>query len=683
MDTNFFITRNLIVGLLLVYVSVVFLHVSHLPVWTFALFTFTVLWRVNILREKWPSPRRVLRTLLVVLSFTLLFIDYQNLAAVEPMVSLLLLAFTLKLLEIRYYRDFLVLIFLSYFVIASSFLFDQSVLHTFFGVVSTVITTVVLIQVNSIGISINSRIRLALKMLLQSLLLAAVMMLVLPRLNPLWTVPLQSGEALVGVSDSMSPGDFDQLIRSNELALRITFEDQIIERSQMYWRGLVFDQFDGRRWQRSEPVGITATHHQGSHRFQADLRESFQRDSSGNVIHYEVLMEPTGQHWLYGLSPLLIESQTPHPLVYTQNQEVLQKQKIHQRVKYLAASRLGITRHSNNQPVKQLSIREREQYIALPVGSNPRTYDQAIIWRQQASSDQDYINNVLQFFRENFTYTLSPPKLSRHTSDEFLFSTQQGFCEHFSSSFVVLMRSVGIPSRIVVGYQGGQWSSDKTYLNVYQRDAHAWAEVWLESQGWVRVDPTAAVAEVRIERGVTAALPESERELVGRTSSVYQWLGQLQNQWQLIDYRWQQWVLDYDSQKQKTLLTDYLGNITPLKLAFLILLPLLVTASIVGFTLYRSHRIHNADEKKVYTTLQRKLSRLGIDSIKGESINAYCERAAKYLAQKPVSTESTNESMNKKILLINTIKNEFERLLYQPDSSVNTLSTIKKLLKRL
>lgn len=620
----FLLSRQLLIGLLTLYASVILLHFAQLPLWVFVVCVLVFVWRINILREKWQPPKRLVKLLLVSIVAALLFYEYKQWFSVEPMLTLLLLALTLKLLEIRHQRDFLLILFLSYFVIACGFLFNQSVLHSALSLCVVIINTFVLLQLYSAKLSFKKRLRLTLTMLLQSIVLAAVMMVVFPRINPLWSVPLHSDEAMVGVGESMSPGDFSQLILSDRLALRISFNHQSMDRKNMYWRGLVFDDFDGRRWQRSSPVLDTLNNSSDNGIASARSVHIEREKNRPNVsaVEYEVLMEASGNHWLYAV-PIVDINGILSPLMYTSQQEVLQKQPVNQRIKYTATSYVGAQLST-----VELSNSEYRQYTALANNYNPQTQRTARSWRQQAGSHAAFINTVLDFYRSNFTYTLSPPKLGRHTVDEFLFTTQKGFCEHFASSFTVLMRSVGIPARVVVGYQGGDWDAEKNYLQVYQRDAHAWSEVWLQGQGWRRVDPTAAVAEVRIEQGVSAALPQAERQLLANRTMRFQWLSQLRNQWQLMDYRWQSWVLDYDSSQQQSLLRQYLGDLTPIKMAAVILIPLLLVILLISLHLFRSAFQSIAKEKKVYRLLQKKLHGLGVQLESGESIAGYCDRAA-------------------------------------------------------
>ncbi|ODS23725.1 hypothetical protein AB835_07455 [Candidatus Endobugula sertula] len=361
---DFPLTRPLLIGLLTVYSSAIALHIPHLPWWVLILYLGVMLWRINILRERWQAPGLVIQIVLVISICLGLLLEYSQWFALDPMITFLTMTLSFKVLEIRHRRDYLVVIYLSYFVIACSFLFNQSVLHSLLSMVSLLITTAALIQLYCLQCHTARMLRLSLFMLLQSVALMLVLILVLPRLNPLWSVPLPSNTGVTGISDSMIPGDFSQLIRSHKLALRITFEDKVVDRSQMYWRGIVFDDFDGRRWQRSQSIE-TAINSSISKNVYANIQHHLSH--STHSVHYEVLMEPTGQHWLFGIPVLDVQGQLSS-LIYTPQQEVLTKKKIHRRIKYRAISYINSTG-----PVETLTDKERRRFIHLPQHVNPET----------------------------------------------------------------------------------------------------------------------------------------------------------------------------------------------------------------------------------------------------------------------------------------------------------------------
>jgi hypothetical protein len=235
-------------------------------------------------------------------------------------------------------------------------------------------------------------------------------------------------------------------------------------------------------------------------------------------------------------------------------------------------------------------------------------------WRLEAASIEAYIDRVLNFYRQGFIYTLSPPKLGLNTVDDFLFSSQRGFCEHFASSFVVLMRSVGIPARVVTGYQGGEWNAADQYLIVRQYDAHAWTEVWLPQRGWTRIDPTAAVAPNRIEAGLLDTLTEDDQGLMEfRALPSFVWINRLALKWDGLNYDWQRWVLSYDQEKQSEWLKKILGEVTPFRMAVLLVAPGVIMLSFFGLLALRQRSKPVLRKVKLYHYLLRKLKHNGLD----------------------------------------------------------------------
>ena len=637
------LSRTLLCVLLLVYALVVSLQLQQLPLWFFAFSALVILWRINILREKWRQPHLWQKILMMLGGVIGMKLSYGQWFSVEPMVALLMLALTLKLLEIRIRRDYVVVVYLCYFAIACSFLFDQSFLHSVLGLVATIVTTMALLQVNSLQDRVLANMRLAVMMLLHSVALMLVLLLVLPRLNPLWSVPLQSGSGVTGVGDSLSPGDFGNLIQSNKLALRVTFTNEPIARQQMYWRGLVFEEFDGRRWTRAEPASLTARKAgslDNTSLFTAKSLEKFPQ------VDYEIIMEPSGRRWLYGL-PMAQVTFSGGALHYTEQTEILRQSPVQQRLQYPVTSYVGAHRLYH-----ELTPLDYQRLTALPEGYNPKARAAAQQWRAQAGTDKAYIDKVLAFYRDSFIYTLSPPTLGKDSVDEFLFDSQRGFCEHFASSFTVMMRNVGIPARVVVGYQGGQWNQQERYLSVYQRDAHAWTEVWLAGEGWTRIDPTAAVSPERVEQGLEAALNEQDREQINTGYSSIRLLASLNLKWQNFDYRWQRWVLGYDAKAQKNILERYLGDVTPTKLALAIVIPLLALGIIISLWLMRDSWRLVSPEKRIYQQLQKRLSNVGVKQQSGESIAHYCDRVAQQYPQWQANME--------------VIKRAFDAIFYQP-----------------
>jgi protein-glutamine gamma-glutamyltransferase len=319
---------------------------------------------------------------------------------------------------------------------------------------------------------------------------ALVMFLLFPRVpGPFWALPSRSAAGLTGLSDEMSPGMISQLIQSDEIAFRVSFEGPEPPQSALYWRGPVLERFDGSTWRDLERLP------QLSPRMQ--LR--------GPSFRYRITLEPHGRAWLLALD--FPARWSDRDAMLTNEFQLVSRRPID------SAHALEIESWPEASPEPELSPLLRMRNLQQPEGRNPRSTELAIALRAAAGSDAAFVDAVLRHFREQpFVYTLQPPLLgSVHPVDEFMFRTRRGFCEHYASAFTLMARAAGVPARVVTGYQGGEVNPISNRLVVRQSDAHAWSEVWLEGRGWTRVDPTGAVAPNRIELSLGDALPAGER----------------------------------------------------------------------------------------------------------------------------------------------------------------------------
>ncbi len=649
-----YVNRQSLLGLLFAQGSAVLLHFSQAPIWLLLLAVVVFVWRLQILRSQWAFPNRFVRLCLVIFSMTAIVLYYKEWYALEPMVSLLVIAFLLKLLEVDQHRDGVILIFVGYFVTASAFLFDQGIVSTLLGIFVLWSLTACLVVLHGSHIQYLSRrtVRTVSILLIQSVPLMLLMLFVFPRIGALWSVPIQSSSAVTGVSDSMSPGDFSQLTRSRKLAFRVSFDDdRIPDPSQRYWRGLVFTEFDGRRWERSK----------GANLYKGKEPNKTEFIANGPTFNYEVILEPTNTPWIYSIP---LGNTIDKKSIRSAANELWLRDPVTQRIKYKVSSALSYRTREREERLKQA--------LMLPKGFNPRSIEMAQKWRRESISTENYIEKVLNFYNQSFTYTLSPPRLGQHTVDEFLFSTQSGFCEHFSSSFVVLMRAAGIPARVVAGYQGGEWNDADSYLLVRQYDAHAWAEVWFPNKGWVRVDPTAAVAPNRIEQGLLDTLSIADQDLLEPSAlPSFDWLNRLSLKWDSLNYRWQSWVLSYDQDTQSDLLEKLLGEVTSTRLAILLIAPGVIMLITFGFFTLRNISKPTLRKVKLYQALTRRLERRGIHPIAGETLTSHCERAI--------------QSMPDKKPLIHKLSHSINASLYSSEDDIGNHSykTLKQLIYRL
>ncbi|MFP3455384.1 DUF3488 and transglutaminase-like domain-containing protein [Psychrobacter sp. SIMBA_152] len=540
---------------LIAQVVVVLPHAAHLPLWLIGFATISIAAQLPYIKAKFKKLSHLKRIYQSVqmLGFLLgllgLWLTYNTAFGLDMGVAFLVLCLVSKLWELYKRRDAYVVLNLSLFVLAALFLMDQGLLTTLEVIVGAVIVLLAFIALNDdSNASGDGRLRTLGVLGVGALPLLVVLFLFFPRLPPLWSVQLSGQQATTGVSDSMSPGDFANLGQSTELAFRVEFADERPPQQQLYWRGLVFSDFDGVTWRPAPQKD------QWSSRLQAPawIQNAFATvpdEERAAPVNYKVILEPTQQNWLFGLDYPFSQQQD----INTTSEFTLSKdQPVTQQLRYdvLQFAQMRID------PV--LTEASRLENLALPNEGNPQSRALAKQLFEQSGSDPvRYIAAIEQWInRTEFRYTLSPPRLNTNRIDEFLFETKAGFCEHYSSSFTFMLRAAGIPARVVAGYQGGEPSRNGNVWEVRQMDAHAWTEVWLEGQGWVRVDPTAFVAPERVEQGMNTMTEQQGAAMFGNGASAqisYQQYQMLQTLRRLSDqasYYWQKDVVGYDQDKQ-------------------------------------------------------------------------------------------------------------------------------------
>ncbi|MEB4590446.1 DUF3488 and DUF4129 domain-containing transglutaminase family protein [Candidatus Thiothrix sp. Deng01] len=665
------VTYTGMIWLLAAQLAVMLPFVFDLPVWLVPVLLFAAGWRLRVLAGLASQPGNVTKLVLVLLGGGGLLLSGLQFPSLDAMASLLLLGFAFKSLEVVQRRDAIVVIFIGYFLVALHFLYTQSMLAALYGTLSMVVLTGALVGVQqsvtefSTAQNVRFNLRLALVMLLQCLPLMAAIFVFAPRLPPLWSLPLSHVQAKTGVSDHMAPGDIEKLGKSDELAFRVSFQGKRPEQSELYWRGLVFNHFDGREWRQFEQ-DYDATQVAGA--LQTSFRWSPDKiRTPGEAVAYEAVYEKTGQPWLFTLTPTVeVSGDVLQGADYrVMAREVLQAPFLLKAVSYPQAQR-----------DLALDPLMRSLALELPANSDPRSRELAgRLWRETGAA-QAYIDKVLARFGSlGYEYTLNPPTLGgRDTIDAFLFDSQRGFCAHYAGSFVFLMRAAGIPARVVVGYQGGEWNETGQYLAVHQYDAHAWAEVWLPERGWVRVDPTTVVAPSRTEQGLEAAVRAEGSFLADSVFSVRKiaWLNTLNQQLDTVQYGWRRWVLGYDSAQQAELLKALLGSLSVAKVALLagsvfgaIALGWLV---LLGMT---RRQAKEALEHRLYRQFCAALAKRGVQREPGDTPGAFAAEAA--------------AALPKLAGVIHEFTRVYESVCYAPDAmdGRNAARKLKVLLGKL
>lgn len=581
--------------------------IPHAPPWLIAAVTFALAWRSALWLYRLALPPRWLLSLLVAVGAAGVFLTYRQFFGKDPGIALLILFLALKLLELRRQRDGLAVVFLCYFLLLTHFLNEQGMDVAGLTLAALVVITAALSSLAHASYPILTRLRLSLIMLAQAVPFMLVLFLLFPRIQgPLWGLPSDAYSAMSGLSDSMSPGSISNLGLSGEIAFRAHFTGETPPKHLLYWRGPVLRHFDGRTWRAGLP----------------QEKVSPGETAPNDTVSYVVTLEPHNKPWLFALDLPLT---APPGAIISREFQVLSKTPIRSRLRY----------EMQSSPSLMADTDESETVLnansSLP-DNNPRTRDMARQWRREADrlgDDEALIHRMLNHFRnEPFIYTLTPPLLGENSVDQFLFETRRGFCEHFASAFVFAMRSAGIPARVVTGYQGGELNPMDGYLIVRQSDAHAWAEVWLRGKGWVRVDPTAAVAPNRIEAGLASAVPAGD-PLPFQVRVSLPWLLQLRFRWDAVTNAWNQWVLGYDPQRQREFLSR-LGMREPDWRTMTTVMAVLCGLLLLGLTAWALQRRSSLDPaQRDWNRLSRKLSRIGLARRDWEGPTDYARRVAR------------------------------------------------------
>ncbi|WP_280817575.1 DUF3488 and transglutaminase-like domain-containing protein [Variovorax sp. TBS-050B] len=557
--------------LLAVIALIVLPQAQNLPWWCSAITAMVLVWRGMLAIEAKPLPGKWWRAGLLVVTVAATYATHRTLLGRDAGVTLVVILLALKTLELRARRDAFVLFFLGFFAMLTNFFYSQSLMTAFMMLLALLGLLTALVNAHMpVGRPpLMQAARTASWMALAGAPIMLALFMLFPRFAPLWGTPGDAMAGRTGLSNTMRVGTIAELALDDGIAARIRFEnDRIPPQSQLYFRGPVLAQFDGREWTALPSWLRTA---QGA----GNLR------TSGEPVRYEVTLEPSHRPWLLTLDVAASAPQLPGFEVNgTTDLQWLASRPISDLVRYSAES---FTRFESGPTRPSGALRA---YLALPPGSNPRTAALAAQMRADpalAGADAAaFVRAALQRLRTGgYTYTLEPGVYGNETADEFWFDRKEGFCEHIASAFVVLMRNLGIPARIVTGYQGGDLNTIDNYWVVRQSDAHAWAEVWQEGKGWVRVDPTAAVAPGRV--GQLQRLVPQPGLFAGAIGAMSPTLAQtVRAAWEAVNNGWNQWVLNYTQSRQLNLLKTLGFDAPSLEDLAYVLLYLLVGASLAG-----------------------------------------------------------------------------------------------------
>ncbi|GAA5187307.1 DUF3488 and transglutaminase-like domain-containing protein [Ferrimonas gelatinilytica] len=576
----------------------------HTPPWTLGIFALCLLWRVGIYLGRVARPPRALINLLGLGAILTLVGVMESLGTMSALINLLLLAYALKAIESTTRADLTVVVITGYFLIGMQLIHQFNPAIALQLILLTVLNTTPLLAQYRPDTPLRV-VRQAMVMILMSLPLALLLFMVVPRLSPIWQIQ-SPALARTGLSDSLALGDLAQLSRSDRLVFRARFDGPPPPPEARYWRALVLEHYDGTRWQANTPPPRTGS--------RPDLEHWPSGGPDTPWQAYQLLVEPNPNPWL----PSLKGSISEDPQVIA-----LEDQLLNWRVPRHSRTAIALLWPSTSAQAPPLTEAARQRLLQLPAEGEPRARAWAEKLRDQYPDANARLNAIMApFSQAPFRYTLKPPALGPDPIDGFLFDHQAGFCAHYASAMVFVARAAGIPARMVSGYQGGELSPSGQLLSVYQFNAHAWTEVYLEQTGWQRIDPTAAVAPARIEQGPEAALGEEahllseDAWLSGRGSA---WSVQIRGWLAQLDYQWSQWVMGFDEHRQLALWQRWLGGLSLLKGVGVILAALVLLAlGQLALTLWRQRPPRVETPVRLYRQTLKRLERLGAGILPGE-----------------------------------------------------------------
>jgi len=525
------LTRLPLLLLLAGYAAACLLHLDRIPAWCTAVAAAALLWRWLNFRDRLSLPAQPLRVGIALLLLFAIVLSFRAIGGLAAGSALLVAMGAAKLLETRAPRDAVVVAVVTLVLVLAAALERQGLARLPLYVATGWLALAAIAALGSVAAaqSAGRSFRIAARTAMYALPLAALCFVLVPRLpGPLWGMPAGT-QAQTGLSDEMSPGSISDLSISEDIAFRVRFDGAPPPPAQRYWRGPVLHDFDGYTWRRGAP----------------EAARSQPREMLSPALRYHVMLEPQGGTYLFALDAL----ERLDGIAYRQSYDG----EVHSWRPLGAATDYDGISHLQSRSSTGLSVAGRRLDTRLPPGRNPRSTALARQLRAQSSSDADYAARVIDYFHAGgFEYSLTPPLLDKDSIDGLLFRTHLGYCGHYASAFVMLMRAADVPARVVTGYQGGSWNPVGRYYTVRQSDAHAWAEVWLDGQGWTRFDPTAAVAPGRLLRtaGASGTARAGGEPLLGEAS----WLRGARDIWEAAGGWWQEQVVHFNSARQLDLL---------------------------------------------------------------------------------------------------------------------------------
>lgn len=620
-------------------------HATRAPWWLTLLTLCLYGWRIYFAVNRAPLPSRWLVLGVAAVAMLGVWIEHRTLFGRQSGILLLMVFSGLKLLETRTHRDAAVCAFLGYFLVVTNFLYTQAIPTALVMALGVFLLTATLVGFSAPQRPMSANLRTSALLLAHAAPAALALFVLFPRVpGPLWGLPQDAYSGMTGLSETMSPGMLSSLALSDSIAFRAEFQTPPPPQAVRYWRGPVLWDFDGRTWSA------------GSSFF-----TQFVPPERGRATYrYEIVLEPHNRYWLFALETA---ASLPERARMTYDGQILANAPVRTRMRY------DVTSVVLPEPQPTESPAALRRALRLPANFNPRATALAREWRAGSADEAEIVTRAIAFLRQGgYTYTLEPPLLGEDSVDEFLFATKAGFCEHFSSAFVFLMRAADVPARVVTGYQGGELNSVDSIVSVRQADAHAWAEVFLPERGWVRIDPTAVAVPGRLDRSMAAAVPQaSALPLLMRPE--LEWLRGVRDRWEATVHKWNVWVLGFNPERQRELMASVgvrdadWRALTAALFAFLGALTLVLLA-------WSLRRFARPDPvQRAWRAFCRKLAARGVERAPAEGPRDFSARAARAL---PAARHA--------ILRIGSL---YIALRYGAGASADAVARLRKMVRQL
>jgi protein-glutamine gamma-glutamyltransferase len=607
-------------------------HIPHTPIWALGVAGVVIAHSYHRIIKNRPMLHKYIRIFMTIAAVAGILTNYHSYLGRDPGITSLILLSAMKMMEMKHRKDFIFIIFLCYFLVFGNFLYDQSIQDLIFTLIVSVLITAALLRLHhptKEKVTFSFLMRFSLKLMIYSIPFTLLMFFLFPRTSgPLWNFSQDSMNRFrSGFNDSVEPGQIAQLAQSRLPAFQVEFpEGNEPEKKDLYFRGLVLWFTNGKRWVQ----GIMPSQYFSPQPFK------------GVGILQRITLHPHNQRWLFGLDwPVVMPGWSR---IYPG--EVFQAPRtVKGHYRYLVLSQ------ANPSKLEPPTEKESGWALQLPREGSHRIIELGRKWRQESNSDQQILEKARQFFKqEGFAYTLNPGLMdAQEPIEDFLFNKRRGFCEHYSAAFALLMRAAGIPSRMVLGYQGGEYNPVGKYFLVRQSEAHAWVEIWLQDEGWQRIDPTGWVSPERIQYGVDLSQSLSGIQNLNeeeRSSAIQRALNKnifsrifsfIKQHWDNINYKWDVWIISYDRLRQRDFFKG-LGFETVNRFALIIALIVIIPIFFYSVSYILKRQTLSRDPLlKIYQKFCAKLSKEGIVRLQWEgpvhfqqrAIEKFPDRAAK------------------------------------------------------